>query len=133
MILPTEIRSRHKIRDARILSLYASGSFNQEFIAKKFNLTQARINQILKLNATLVLQHSDWEKLQRINLIKNDLEKSDFKNQVLTKKDAIELWRKEIEGDGKETTINNVTYNINGSRKNSRFEILPSQSTADNS
>lgn len=103
MILPKDIKTRHKIRDAKILNLYATGEFPQAIIAKQFNLSQERINQILKANARLVLDNADWEKFQRINLIKQDIGKS---LDPLSKKDLVELWRKEFEA---ENVINNIT------------------------
>ncbi len=110
MILPSEIKSRHKIRDAKILTLYAQSGFDQRLIAQKFGLSQARIHQILKANASLALRNADYEKLQRIQIIKSDLSSPRMKEQILDKKDALELLRKEYEGDGK---INIVSQFLN--------------------
>ena len=118
MILPIDIKSRNKLRDSKILSIYASGNSDQSFIAQKFNLSQPRINQILKSNARLLLNNADWEKLQRIAIIKSDLERKEFKSQVLSKKDAIELWRKEFEQDFKNPVSNQVLVNISLEQKN---------------
>src|SRR3990167_11238364 len=103
MILPKDIKTRHKIRDSKILALYASGELPQALIAERFHISQSRVNQILKANASLVLNMKDFEKLQRLSLIKRDTTKSSI---PLAKKDLIELWRKEFEG---EAPINIIT------------------------
>lgn len=107
LILPKDIKTKHKIRDSKILNLYASGEMNQATIARKFNLSQPRINTILKINARLILDNADWEKIQRLGIIKSNIGKC---SDPLNQKDLIELWRKEFEA---ENVTNNITQFLN--------------------
>lgn len=122
MILPKNIVGRNKIRDSKIIELYINGVESQPLLAKRFNLSQVRISQILQANAdTVIKNHQGYDKLKRIHFYNHSLENETLPT-AKTKLDLIEAKRKEFEGDGKsETTINNITYNLNGHRKENRL------------
>lgn len=123
MILPEAVKGTKRIRNAKIVSLYAEGNFSQDLLAKKFGISQIRISQIIKSNAKLILDNKDWNKVQRINLLMQDLHKPELKSQCLEKKDLIDLWRKEFESD-KGITIDNSKTLINVNMPNQGEEIV---------
>ena len=132
LILPKDVKGTNRLRDSRIIGMFCEEGIDQTTIARKFKLSQPRICEILRNNMISVIEHrKDWEKLKRINSMSHMLkdEKLPLANNKL---DVLKELRKEFEGEEKQTTINNTTYIIHGSRKNSRFEVLPTQSTADN-
>ena len=124
MILPKDIKSRHKIRDANIIRLYLRESKTHEELGKIFGLTECRIGQILSSNSHLLTYDLNYEKALRVNKLKRIIRK--LPEEVSEKKDVLDAQtelRKEIEGDIKsETTINNITYNIQGQRKRNLIE-----------
>ncbi len=142
MILPKDVKGKEglrgtKIRNARIIQLYLSdSSMTTNLLAEKFKLSQSRIMQILKANARLVLEEKDWNKLQRLNLLKADLSKPEFQSQTLSKKDLLELWRKEFDGDEsnqKEIRITNIIrYAEPGCTRESILESTSRGTTSDN-
>ena len=111
MILPKEIKSRHKIRDAKIVQLFIDGT-SQVDIAQIFQLTQQRINQILYENKNLLLGDAKYEKTKRVNYLRSQLTSPDgrFKKSEKDPAEIIEQIRKEYEGDSQ---INMVTQFLN--------------------
>jgi len=96
MKLP-EIRTKHKIRDSKICSLYIDGEKTIEEIASSFNISTTRVYQIVYSNRDLIQIDQGWEKKKRIRWLRNQIIKRGD-----TKKDSAELQeqlRKEIEGD----------------------------------
>ena len=111
MILPKEIRSRHKIRDAKIIQLFIDGT-SQIDISKIFELTHPRINQILYENKNLLLGDAKYEKAKRINYYRSQIKTLDgrFKDSTKDPAELIESIRKEFEGDSQ---VNIVTQFLN--------------------
>ena len=99
MILPTQIKTRHKIRDANILRLFLQENLTLNEIGSRFDLTGSRIQQILYDNKHLIDWNRNYEKAIRVNALKRMHKKYE---SVLGKKstiDILEQIRKEIEGD----------------------------------
>lgn len=112
MILPKDVKSRHAIRDSKILTEFIDTDVSQTTLANKYGISQRRVSQILQQNAsTVIAKAKDYTKMKRLN----------FYNAVLSsnipiapsKLHAIEAQRKEFEA---ETQINNVTQYLNVSR-----------------
>lgn len=126
---------QHKLRDAKIIRHYATDSKTMDEIGEIVNLTPRRVGQILYANKDFLKADREFEKIKRLQklerVLKNTPEYLGKNRDVI---DILEAQRKELEGDGKsDTTVNNITYNINGSRKNSRLEVLSSSISTDDS
>lgn len=95
----------------------------QETIAKAIGLSQVRISQILYANRALLNYDQNYEKVKRINRLKRIAD--NLPETVSKNKDVLDVQaeiRKEIEGEEKSgNTINNITYNLNGHRKENRL------------
>ncbi len=99
--MPKIIITHHKIRDYKICRLYVEEAQSQEEIGKLFNLSQARIGQILKKNKALLTPDKEWEKYKRINWLKRQTKKRGD-----TQKDSLDLLdRLRVEIEGEKPTI----------------------------
>ena len=97
MKLPTQIVTRHKIRDAKICRLYATDNLSMEDIALRFGISSTRIYQIIYKNRHLLKIDIDWEKQKQVSRIKRQIaKKKDSKKDVA---DLEELLRKILDGD----------------------------------
>ena len=108
MKLPEIASKRNRIRDTRICQLYIHKNLSPEEISEQFKLTPTRINQILYKNRQFLNLDAQWEKTKRIRWLKIHIKES-----KLTRKDPadlIEQMRREIEGDGKNITIDNSNH-----------------------
>jgi predicted DNA-binding protein YlxM (UPF0122 family) len=70
MKIPKDVKGNNKIRDSKICSLYATDAWTMEDIAKRFNITQQRVNQIIYKNRHLLNIDKNYENVQQINRIK---------------------------------------------------------------
>lgn len=105
MILPNEIKTKNKIRDAKILQLYLRDRLTQAEIGSRFGISTTRVGQIIYKNGHLLNFHKPAEKVVRVNHLKRML---DNHPDTIGKKstiDILEQLRKEVEGD-KATEIN---------------------------
>lgn len=100
MKLPSAIVTKHKIRDSKILSLYATDAWSFEEIGQRFGISSTRVGQIVYKNAHLLKINREHEKIKRINKLKRILAK---KSDYCPEKDAIDVLdklREESEGKG---------------------------------
>lgn len=100
MILPKEIKSRHKIRDFNIIKDFIDFGLNQSLIAEKYKITQGRVSQIIKTNATAIISTTkDYDKVKRLAFMNRALLNQNIPD-AKTKLELIEAKRKEYEGEG---------------------------------
>lgn len=66
MATPEKVLKLKRIRDGKIVILWARHGMTTEELAAKFNLSQRRIEQILYTNHAFVDFNKDWEKKKRI-------------------------------------------------------------------
>lgn len=66
MATPEKVLKLKRIRDGKIVLLWARHGWTTEQIAEKFKLSQRRIEQILYANHAFVDFSKDWEKKKRI-------------------------------------------------------------------
>jgi len=96
MKLP-EVIGRNKVRDGKILLLYAQDSLPMSKIGSKFGITGSRIQQILYDNKHLLSINKTWEQIKQKNRIQSHINrKTDSKRDVL---EWEELMRKTISDD----------------------------------
>lgn len=136
MKLPSQIKSRHKIRDAEIINLFRDKNLFQSEIAEIMGLTERRIGQILMENKVFLAPDREFEKAKRINRLKRAIKNCEFEG-LKTSKDFSDLQkeiRAEIEGD--KAQIENhthITYLYDGIDEKTQFEIqtarLPNTNT----
>lgn len=75
MKIPTDVIGFHKIRDAKILSLYATDEWSFADIGKKFNITATRVGQIIYKNRHLLKIDRDYENFKQVTRIKKHIKK----------------------------------------------------------
>jgi len=106
MKLPSKIIGRNKIRDAAICinweeliedKIYPTIESIKEALSKKFELTEARIYQIVRENHAYIPHNKEWEKKKRINRLKLEIKKKEASNKDVV--DLMEQLRIEIEGN----------------------------------
>lgn len=105
MKIPMEIVTRHKIRDAKILSLYVQDALSMEEIAARFGIARQRVSQILYKNRHLLKIDQAYEKTKRINHLKRILSK---KGDFCVEKDAVDLLKElrvETEGNKPQAVV----------------------------
>lgn len=99
MLLPEQIKTKKKIRDARIIQMYSDGKTLEE-IGAKFGITDRAVSFIVYKNAHLLELDRTFEKAKRMNRLRRVLEivpdKLSSKKDVLN---VLEQMRKETEGD----------------------------------
>ena len=108
MIIPKIAKSRKAIRDAKIISLYATEHLTHEEIGKQFGITKQRVGKILYNNKHLLEIDIKSEKIRRYNILSRELSKAEP-----SKKDRIDIlaeMRKECEGD---SVTNIITQFLN--------------------
>lgn len=96
-LTPDEVFGNNQERDANICNDFALNELDFPELAKKYELTEQRILQILIKNRVYKLIDKDWEKTKRINRLRRWIKK-----RPDTMKDTLEVQqelRKEIEGD----------------------------------
>ena len=98
MKLPTAIVTKHKIRDAKILSLYAQDAWTFEKIGQRFGVSATRIGQIIYKNRGLLDYDRKWERAKRVTHLKRLLEAHPNNMGSKTTIDIIDSVRSEIEG-----------------------------------
>src|SRR5947207_1417083 len=110
MILPKNIKTRHKIRDCKMIQMYQKGSTFDE-IGKRFSMTKQGANHIILKNLHIIQIDKNYEQQKRLNRLNRLLDKCS--DDLSPKKDVlnvIEQMRKEIEGDkefiGDKTIVN---------------------------
>lgn len=125
MILPNDIKTKNKIRDAKIINDWLTG-ITQEALALQYGVTRIAIYQIIRKNRQAIKIDSHYEKLIRIHELKRQLSKS--KDSKKDKLEILEALRKEIDGDGENSSKNQVIiYNFSGERNKKINEQLTKQ------
>lgn len=98
MKIPTAIRGRHKIRDAKILDLYVREGWTQEEIGKRFDLSASRVGVIIYRNAEVVKYDQADERNKRISHLRRLLKKHPEKLEQKTTLDILDKLADEIGG-----------------------------------
>lgn len=96
MILPKDVKTRHKLRDAKIINDWIGGK-TQEEIAKEYGFTRMAIYSILRKNREAMKIDKEFQKIERIHYLNHALA-----NSKPSKKDRLEIieaLRKEHEGE----------------------------------
>lgn len=109
MAIPEDTLKKISIRNAKIVVSFKKFGMNTEELSEKFKLTQRRIQQILAENHGFVKRDKEWEKEKRIHRLEQWLKDSKNKD---TRKDPLEVQaelRKEIEGDGNDSSTKGET------------------------
>jgi len=114
MKLPDKFTGRNRIRDYAICVLWDREDMPTDKLAEKFNLTQRRIEQILRTNHAFVPIDKEWEKRKRISKLKGMLIKYPAFLGKKSTIDILEQMRKEIEGDKPliDNRITNVVVSV---------------------
>ena len=110
MILPKEVKTKHKIRDFKIVRLWAQDHQTMEDIGKRFKITRTRVSQIIYDNRDLLKSNKEFEKNKRIIRLNRI---ADSCSDGLSKsKDILDVFselRKEHDGDKPLVQINEYT------------------------
>ena len=99
MIIPKDILTKHKIRDAKILEMYLREDMSAKNIAGLLKLSPRQINRIIYKNREVLKIDKEYEKQKRINHLKRLLKTNP---NVLGKKgtlDILDQLRVETEGN----------------------------------
>lgn len=100
MILPSGVKTRHKIRDTKIVQMYAEG-YTLDEIGKKVGLCKQTCSYLVRKNKHVFDLDKNFEKVKRLNRIKRIYDKS----ETLVPKSVKEFvllnqeYRRELEGD----------------------------------
>lgn len=96
MKLPEKIKGVNRIRDTKILQLYADGKSMEE-LGSMFNITGSRVQQICYRNRELLDLDKKYEKAKRINWLRRQIAKAGDSEKDSA--DLLEQFRKELDGD----------------------------------
>lgn len=106
MRLPEKIIGNNKIRDAAICleferliedDRYTQIKMIQQAVAEKFELSERRILQIVRLNHAYIPLDKAWEKKKRINRLKIEIKQKEKSNKDVA--DLLDQLRVEVEGN----------------------------------
>lgn len=111
MILAADVRSRtaNKLRDAKIIHLYASTAETMEDIGKRFGISKQRVEMILHRNKQLLVLDQEYEKVKRVNVLRRQLTDANG-NERRSEKDVLDVldaMRKEFVSDGVINAVQN--------------------------
>ena len=91
-----EIKTRNKIRDAKICNLFLKNELELEQIGVKFGISGRQVSRILYKNASVLKLDADWEKIERIQWLKKQIKlKGDSKKDTA---DLQIMLKEELEG-----------------------------------
>lgn len=113
MKLP-ELKSKRKIRDAKICLMYLDGASEEE-IGMQFGIHQSTVNRILYKHRTALKADIEHERTKRIHWLKRQI-----KLRGETKKDSADLMaqlQSELEPDKKQIVLGNTNIVIQRSGK----------------
>lgn len=97
MRLPEKIVGRNKIRDAAIVNDWWENDCSYEELTEKFNLTERRLQQILRENHAYVVIDKEYEKKKRIRRLNKEIKGKPYSRKDVA--DLLEQHRKELEGN----------------------------------
>jgi len=102
MKIPSQIKSKHIIRDFDICRLYVEGYSSFEIkTLRKLDISVRRIEQIVYENKDFVKTNKEWHKTKRVQKLERQLRLKE-KNKEESRKDVTDILdqlRREIEGD----------------------------------
>lgn len=130
MILPSDILTRNKIRDASIVNSWLSGT-TQEELANTLKLTRHAIYSILRKNRSIMKIDKEHERINRIHILKHELQNSGPTEK--DKLDIIEALRKEIEGDSKTNIDTKILVSVSMPKEDDDSSDIGSKSGAESS
>lgn len=119
MKLPEKIKGRNRIRDGAIVLYFKRDNLDYPQLAEKFKLSERHIVRILAKNHAFVRVDKEWEKAKRLNRLHRWLKKDGVLRD--SSKDPVDIQeqiRKEIEGDGANTSNQPIIQIINYAREN---------------
>lgn len=107
MKLPEKIKGINRIRDTKILHLYADGKSMEE-IGSSFGISGSRVQQVLYKNRDLLELDKKYERAKRVNWLRRQHVKAGDSEKDSA--DILEQMRKEIEGDDRNpgSSVNEV-------------------------
>lgn len=112
MKLPTAIVTKHKIRDSKILSLYATDAWSYDEIAERFKISTTRVGQIIYKNRALLDMDRKHERAKRVNVLSRLLKKHPSNMGNKTTIDVIDSLRSEVEGKGDSENVGRTDTRI---------------------
>jgi predicted DNA-binding protein YlxM (UPF0122 family) len=98
MSMPEEVLTKNKIRDAKIITMYARDAVSMEEIGVRFGISGTRVQQIIYRNRHLLQYDKEYERAKRVHNLKRWI-----KAKPESSKDPVDIQgelRKEIEGEG---------------------------------
>lgn len=104
MIYPSEIKTRKKIRDAKIVNDWMAGK-TQKAISVELGLHEKAIAHIIRKNKDVLRLDKEFEKSKRLHYLNHAL--SNSKPSKKDRLDILEAHRKEIEGDKAQVETHN--------------------------
>lgn len=105
MILPKDVKTRKRLRDAAILNEWLSGA-TQESLVSKYGITQQAISSIVRKNREIIKIDKEFEKINRIHYLKQALVNS--KPSKKDRLDILEALRNECEGERGFTEVKQI-------------------------
>lgn len=87
MLIPKNVKTRNKIRDAKICIMYTREEQSVDAIAHRFGISQQRVNQILQRNSHLLSFDKNWERAKQVKRI---LEQIKIKRKKPSKRDLLD-------------------------------------------
>ena len=124
MILPKDVKTRSKFRDAKIINDWLSGQ-TQESLALVFKLRRWTIWNIIRKNRDVIKLDANFAKITRIHYLQNSLA-----NSLPSEKDRldiIEALRKEYDGDKSQVNqVNVIQVSLESSSQSEENYLLES-------
>jgi len=132
MKLPSDIKSKHRIRDSRICTLYARDGVSPKKIASQFKMSVSQVHRIVYKHRDAIKFERIHEKTKRIAHLKRLLNVHPNSLGKKSTMDIIKELRAELEGDKSDINVGvSVTvmpvieltdgkpleFNIGGNRK----------------
>jgi len=137
MILPKEVKTRHKIRDFKICRMWAQDYKTMEEIGKRFGITRTRVSQIIYDNRDLLKSNKEFEKQKRI--IRLNKIADSLGDNLSKSKDVLDVFselRKEHDGEANQNQqiriTNIIQYAEPGCSRESILESTSQRTTSDN-
>jgi len=124
VILPKEIKTRQKIRDAKIINTWNEGVTQKE-LGKIFGICPQAIYSIIRKNRELLKIDKEAESVFRLHDLKNQMRKMGPTEK--DRLDVIEAMRKETEGNPVTNIVTQFLQVESTSSKPNRLNEIQSQ------
>jgi len=102
MILPKDILTRNKIRDAAICNFWLENELTNKEIAERFGISERRVGIIVFKNRQFLNLDKQYEKQKRIRWLKQQIKRRG--NTAKDSADLVEQLRIELEGKGSDNS-----------------------------